>query len=78
MSVKESLYSQYDGCINGEKLGRNAWLAEENPKYFSTAENKRTNDSKSGCWKQLQALAKFFWKKLSRGFKINMKFVGVD
>ena len=46
MTVKESLYSQYDGYINGEKLVRNAWLAEENPKYFSTVENKRTNDSK--------------------------------
>ena len=53
--------------------------AEENPKHFSTAENKRTNDSKSGCRKQLQAIAKFFLKKkLSSGFKINMKFVGVD
>lgn len=49
MSVKESLYSRYDGYINGEKLARNAWLAEENLKYFSTAENKRTNDAKSGC-----------------------------
>ena len=49
MTVKETLYSQYDGYINGEKLARNAWLAEENPKYFSTVENKRTNDSKSGC-----------------------------
>ena len=53
--------------------------AEENPKHFSTAENKRTNDSKSGCRKQIQAIAKFFLKKkLSSGFKINMKFVGVD
>ena len=79
MSVKESLYSQYDSYINGEKLARNAWLAEENLKYFSTAENKRTNDATwSGCWKQLQAVAKFFGKKLSRGFKINTKFAGVD
>ena len=33
-------------------MGRNSREmhgAEENPKYFSTAENKRTNDSKSGC-----------------------------
>ena len=45
MSVKESLYSQHDGYINAEKLARNAWLAEENLKYFSTAENKRTNDA---------------------------------
>ena len=62
-------------------MGRNSREmrgAEENPRYFSTAENKRRNDSKSGCWKQLRAVAKFFWKKLSSGFKINMKFVGVD
>ena len=77
MSVKESLYSQYDGYINGEKLARNAWLTEKNSEYFSIAENKRTNDSKSG-WKELQAVAKFFGKKLSSNFKINMKFVGVD
>ena len=70
MSVKESLYSQYGGYINGEKLARNAWLAEENLKYFSTAENKRTNDATwSGCWKQLQAVAKFLWKKIIKGFQ---------
>ena len=69
MSVKESLYSHYDGYVNGEQLVWNAWLAEENPKYFSTTENKSTNDWKSGRWKQLQAVAKFFWKKIIKRFQ---------
>ena len=53
-------------------MGRNSREmhgAEENPKYFSTAENKRTNDSKSGCWKQLQPVAKIFWKKTIKRFQ---------
>ena len=78
MSVKESLYSQYNGYINGEKLARNAWLAEENPKYFSTAKTRGRMTQNQVVESSYRPLPSFFGKKLSSGFKINMKFVGVD
>ena len=62
MSVKKSLYSQYDGSINGEKLVRklmHGWLR----KILSTSALQKTrgrmtqNQVEST---QLQAVAKFF------------------
>ena len=79
MSVKESLYSQYDGYINGEKLARNAWLAE---KILSTSVLQKTRGRMTQhdqvAESSYRPLPSFFGKKLSRGFKINTKFAGVD
>ena len=71
MSVKKSLYSQYDGSINGEKLVRklmHGWLR----KILSTSALQKTrgrmtqNQVEST---QLQAVAKFFWKKIIKQFQ---------
>ena len=74
MSVKESLYSQYDSYINGEKLARNAWLAEENLQKTRGRMTQHDQVAESSY----RPLPSFFGKKLSRGFKINTKFAGVD
>ena len=79
LSKKGYIYSQYDGYINGEKLARNAWLAE---KILSTSVLQKTRGRMTQhdqvAESSYRPLPSFFGKKLSRGFKINTKFAGVD